>query len=429
MGGRAVDRRSLMKFAVLSHSMPPAGSGQAMVLYRLLNGLRADDYCLITNQNRATDPSGRSAATELAGRTYYLPATPGLRRGRRFGLQRARRVANGAVNLVTILTRGLRVASILRQESCLAIVACTGDLVNLPAAFFASRMTGARFWAYIFDDYVYQWTEPVSRYLARRMEPTLLRGAAGVIVPNEYMYDELRRRYGLEPAIIHNPCDLAEYSRPASRHELPADDQISIVYTGAVYQAQADAMVDLTEALALLARPEIKLHIYSNQSPAALTAMGLRGPVVHHSHLPASALPEVHQRANLLYLPLAFKSGFPEVIRTSAPGKMGEYLAAGRPILVHAPADSYVAWYFRQYSCGYVVDQKNPAELADAVTKLLEDAALRDALSSRAQTRAEADFSIEPACRAFAQLMGAAVEGQTPAAMLEGSTGGQTSPG
>ena len=45
-----------------------------------------------------------------------------------------------------------------------------------------------------------------------------------------------------------------------------------------------------------------------------------------------------------------------KVIETTSPSKLPEYLAAGRPILIHAPSDSYIAWYGKTHKCAEVVD-------------------------------------------------------------------------
>ena len=79
----------------------------------------------------------------------------------------------------------------------------------------------------------------------------------------------------------------------------------------------------------------------------------------------------------MLFLPLAFDSPYPAVARTSAPAKMAEYLTARRPILVHAPADSFVSSYFRPHSCGVVVDEVDPIALAQALERVIGDSELR----------------------------------------------------
>jgi glycosyltransferase involved in cell wall biosynthesis len=84
---------------------------------------------------------------------------------------------------------------------------------------------------------------------------------------------------------------------------------------------------------------------------------------------------------------------------------MGEFLAARRPVLVHAPPDSFISWYFRRHECGVVVDEDDPAPLARALDSLLRDAALGEGLAARARERAEADFSLTQARARFAEVL------------------------
>src|SRR5262249_23312884 len=121
---------------------------------------------------------------------------------------------------------------------------------------------------------------------------------------------------------------------------------------------------------------------------------GLQGAVVYHPHVAMVRALELQRRADILFLPLAFHSPYPHIIRTSAPGKMGELLTSGRPILVHAPADSFVSWYFHRYDCGVVVDRDDPALLADAVRRLIAEPDLRARIVANARLRARLDFSI-----------------------------------
>jgi glycosyltransferase involved in cell wall biosynthesis len=88
------------------------------------------------------------------------------------------------------------------------------------------------------------------------------------------------------------------------------------------------------------------------------------------------------------------------------PSKTGEYLASGRPILVHAPADSFLVWYFRRYECGLIVDTPDSVRLAEAVERLLTDGDLCRRLVANARERARRDFSIESSQAKFAQVLG-----------------------
>jgi glycosyltransferase involved in cell wall biosynthesis len=120
----------------------------------------------------------------------------------------------------------------------------------------------------------------------------------------------------------------------------------------------------------------------------------------------------VQQQADILFLGLAFDSPIPEVIRTSAPGKMGEYLGSGRPILVHAPPDSFLSWYFKKEEWGMVVDQKDATVLGRGIERLLEDGRLRKRLVQNALSCARRDFSLRKARNELLRVLQAIPGGQ-----------------
>jgi glycosyltransferase involved in cell wall biosynthesis len=294
------------------------------------------------------------------------------------------------------LVRARHIARILRRERCRALVACSGDLLDIPAGFIAARSFGVAFFAYMFDDYASQWIQPFPRQFGQFAQATwhsLARLCTGVIVPNEALQVEYRRRYGIEAVVVRNPTDDA-IEPDDEAHPWPArSDEIRIVYTGAIYDAHLDAFRNLIAALRRLAQPGIRLHIYSHFVAPGVRAEGLTGPVVFHPPVPLHESLQVQRQADVLFLPLAFHSPYPEIVRTSAPGKMGELLASGRPVLVHAPANSFVSEYCRAHDCAQVSDRDDPAALAAAVRRLLTDAALRARLTRHAKRYAQQDFS------------------------------------
>ena len=388
-----------MKFAFISHLLPPTWGGQTIMIYRVLQNLDAEDYCLISPHNYDAEAFQGVYTRRLSARYYQLPPDPQLTRGYRYGLEQARGALNQPLGL---MARARRIARIVKTENAQAIVACTGNLLDLPAGYLASRLTRTSFYAYLFDYYSYQSLDPVESFYAHRFEPWVLKRAKGIIVPNEFLRDDLRARYGVEATVIHNPVELSEYEKPLTAEA--RDNGIEIVYTGAVYNAHFDALRNLVHGIEKLNRPNVKLHLYS-ASPVDWEREGIRGPVELRGHRDAAEVPSIQRRADILFLPLAFRSPFPALIRTSAPSKLGEYLAAQRPILVHAPADSFVAWYVREHKCGVVVDREDPAALAEAIERLADDAQLRNEIGERAGERARIDFSIENSQATFRKLL------------------------
>src|SRR3972149_4623186 len=60
------------KFAIISHILPPSPSGQGMVLFRLLNGLSTDMYCLVSRENYEAFPKNSAGSEKLPVRYYSL---------------------------------------------------------------------------------------------------------------------------------------------------------------------------------------------------------------------------------------------------------------------------------------------------------------------------------------------------------------------
>jgi glycosyltransferase involved in cell wall biosynthesis len=384
-------------FAFVSHVLPPEWSGQAVVIKRLLEGIKGSQYCLISSQNYHPDIH-RDFIGRLPGTYYWLPAEFQVRSLTNYGVVRW-------INLFSaILIRGFRVAYMLVGAGCRTVIAASGDPIDLPAAWVAACITGARFIPYLFDDFTYQWPPDDGRKEARLIEKIIFRKASTIIVPNEFLQREIHRRHpraGI--AIVRNPAGILNVAedltdRRDERQEAPR----IITYTGAIYHINFNAFRNLIAALDREGMPPIEVHLYAAQDRVWLEDRGICSPrIVFHGHVPAEDVCNVQGGADILFLGFAFDSAIPELVATSAPGKLGDYLASGVPILAHVPGDCFVAWYLREYKCGVVVDEDSPEALAQTIRRLLADTAFRSCLREKAQKRARTDFDPSVAQKAF----------------------------
>jgi len=315
--------------------------------------------------------------------------------------------------LRTAISRASEITLILRNEPVKLIIGCTASPFDLPAAYFASRRLKIPFVAYLFDDPVYQWEPGIYRRLARIWEPIWGRGAAALIAPNEVLAKDVRARLPKANIyIVRNPVDPETFVTPSSGElELQSDSFTSstdrvwrILYTGSVYSAQASAFRNLNDALNRL-KGRFILDVYTAQPPAALTTNGLDGPYVqYHPHAPQSTALSLQRNADILFLPLSFNSAIPEVILSSAPAKLGEYLASRTPILVHAPSGSFVTELLRKADAGIIVDTPDPDRLVAALTDISNSAALGKRISRNAENLAQ-EFHVERARDAFCSVI------------------------
>lgn len=392
-----------MKFALVSLGLPPSQSGQSLVLYHLLKDLEPDQYCLITQKNFHLYGSQGNGSSHLPGTYHYINPDYQVIRGM---LRLASTARSTGILSALLKVRVHQLRRIIRQEQSEAVIACTGDLFDPPAAYQVSRSLDIPYILYAFDHYSHQWMPPLLHAFARKHEEQLIPGAAEVIVPNEFLCREYRRTYGIEATVLHNPCDLSRYQASPEHDRADKEKEVTILYTGAIYEAHYDAFQNLIQALHTLDRPEVRLHIYTPQSESRLRANNISGEyVTYHKNQPIFMMPEIQQKADILFLPLAFNSPYPEIVKTASPGKIGELLAARRPVLVHAPADSFVSWYFKQHSCGLVVDRNDPVELANGIEALIEDRELQQNLSTAAYARAKKDFDDVTIKKRFADLL------------------------
>jgi glycosyltransferase involved in cell wall biosynthesis len=401
--------------AVVSHTLPPETNGQAIMLGRILSGIPADNYRLVLTRQ----PSAVDVGKGLPARHYYPPDDPLGASSRIPGIAAVRA---GLDIPRKLKKRALAIRDILVAERCRTIIVCTGDLFDLPAAAWAARQAGIPLIVYAFDYFAYQFDAAtglagfVARNLARLFERWTIKRAEAVIVPNEFLGNEYARRYQTPTVIVRNPLQ-ATPAIPASTAWPALPGPARIIYTGSVYAAHEAAFKNLARALSIATPGEFASHIFTPTGNRDWAAKGLGDPLVFHPALRECEVRRVQADADILFLPFGFNTPYQKIINTSAPGKLAEYLASGRPILAHTPADSFLAWYLRSHDCGWVVDEDDPARLLATMREIGQSPALRQSRTARAIACAARDFSLEAARAAFSQaILPKTSLGRTPVA-------------
>ena len=260
------------------------------------------------------------------------------------------------------------------------------------AAYLIHRVTGLPIYMYVMDDPAgtrgVLGFQPIMYSL---FMPRLVRGCRLVWGVSEEMCEYFEKTYAVKCFPLLPLLDLENFQRKSARKPGSVTDGVfQIVFTGSIYSAQVDAVRRLVRVLQESSDPEgaarkqMRLTLYTSASVEALERLGLMGSNVRRDELKHDDIPKALAAADIAFLPLSFDSNMRHIVKTTFPSKIAEYLAAGSPILAHAPPYSTVARYCRRHGCGLVVDQPDETLLRDALRRLSTDPALTKALSAKA---------------------------------------------
>jgi glycosyltransferase involved in cell wall biosynthesis len=403
-----------MKFALISSALPPWSSGAGVTLFNLLKNIDPSSYYLISTQKlseKAMKTTFQDSKTlQLKAQYFRCPPDP---LDEYFSFFLPQFFKNFRLVTRYLEKRAESICNIIKNEPCDAIVACTSDFISPPTAYFAARKMGIPFYFYLFDWYSRQWymrewKYPHQKWFGNFFEELLMKNASGVIVPNEFLSDEIFRNYGIKSEIVRNSIDLSMYNGATLTQREKNKNGITIVFTGAIYDTNFQALINLTDAIKKIKEINVSLHLYVQHNiPKKIRNALTASFTVFHNPVPYALIPEIQKNADILFLPLSFNSLRHDIVKTSAPGKTGDYLASGTPTMVHAPPDSFLSWYFKKFKCGMVVDENNSDALADGITLFINNTDVQRTCVENALQQSVVDFDSVAATNKFLKYISA----------------------
>ncbi len=343
-GGGPAGAGRLRRTLIVWHS-PPANTAGAPIIVRGL--FRGYDPGLLSVLCQASEHR-RAAATPGAA---LLPCEHTLFPNYRPFCPRPYRVFRpimegiNCLRLFPILRAGRR---LIRERGVEAIFTATSTAeVNL-AAYFLSREFRLPLHYYETDDWESCNARGLVRFLIRRYQGEIFRSAAGLWLVSPGMIRDVERRFGVRGEFLHHFVDADRYRAAAEAvRPAPAPAPLSLAYTGSINGMFRDTLAalcrHLNAGMTVGGRP-VRLSVYSHACPPEFL-----GPAVtFEGFVPTERVPEVLARAHVLLIAVSFSEdpAIRHLVRTSIFTKTVDYLAAGRPVLVVAPADSAEVEYF-----------------------------------------------------------------------------------
>jgi glycosyltransferase involved in cell wall biosynthesis len=343
-------------------------------MHRLLSGFGAEELEVVT------DAALRGEVRRGGPRVLQVPYRFVLRKGPHGNRFAIGRVLNAAINLVLAVAAGLRTAVLARRRGAGWILTVSDEGFSVIAGAVCARLSSLPHIVMVFDLWEENAYTNVARALARVLEPRIFRGAALVIVHSPQMAEHYRVKYGISCSVLPTSVEPWQSTPSQPRRQ---DGTREILFAGAIYWAQEDALRRLSRVTRDLDRVRVTV-VGSRSAEADLRAQGIVVDRFEPDLAPERFRRRLEQ-ADVLFLGLGFETAHPAVIRTASPAKLPEYMAAGRPIVVHAPAGSHVAEYGREGGFAEVADVPDDEALRASLVRVLED----EELSAQRVARAE----------------------------------------
>lgn len=392
------------KLLLVAYYAPPAPVGAGVAMYHLISKLSPETFCILTeersleelaspHEHRLNAPyyyynSSRinpiSAAVSLDHATTNT-RTPNL--FTRFLLlcrknPITRKIGQHGVvvrHISTIVKAGNRA---IAKERPTMIVAYSDTGPGLIASYILSLWHRVPLTLYFYDLYKGNNLSLAQHTFAMLFEPLMLRRARSIFVMNDLLREVYESRSGQKKVTtIYNSLPEHEHRAGGPLVEVAP----SIAYLGSIYWAQESALKDLIKAATLL-KPIPKIVLYTPYEKEYLTRIGIyeSDHLVFTTCRPEDAVKEL-EKYTLTFLGLSHTSPYQLLINTSSPVRLCDYLNAHVPMLIHAPADSFVVRHARTHDFGFVSTEPNPQMLATI---------LKEGLSSdtRAQKVAQANL-------------------------------------
>ncbi len=400
----------MKKILVVSSWAPPTVGGPINI-YNILSQLPKESYCLLTSYYGIDNYSARHG-NWLQGKYIFYDNTKFIdspENRPRISLEsRGRKVISSLRHLIKrlsflkillgpilifsqifmIVRQGLKA---LKSENIEVMLSISDFGPSLISTYILHKITKTPYVLYLFDLYKGNYLPFPGKLLAIIFEKPLFKNAKNIIVTNKGTKNFYLKIYGSgitqKIVVIHNSVFPKPYLE-LQKNQPPFNPKppYTILFTGKIYWPQIDALKNLIRAVNEINDLDIKLKIYSPSPKDYLKKIGIEeSEKIEISVAPPEEMPKIQSQADILFLPLSWRTKNQAIIDTATPGKLSDYLISGRPILVHAPNLSFLVRYAKEWNFALVVDENDVEKLKAGIRELLTNKKLGQTLMENAK--------------------------------------------
>ena len=204
------------------------------------------------------------------------------------------------------------------------------------------------------------------------------------------------------PIVSCLPAEMAVPAVSAPR----ADGELVIGMAGQLYAREEwDALLGALDGCAwTVAGRAVRLRLLG-EHPGIVAGPGQRIEVLGWK--PQSEAIRILSEADVLYCPYWFDPVFKAECSQSFPSKLTSYLAAARPVLVHAPDYASPAVFVAEHRAGLACTSLAHDEIRAALERICSEPGLYETLSRNARTTFLAELTTDSMRNRFREFLGA----------------------
>lgn len=362
------------KKLIISAYAPPSKSGSGLMMWHLISRFPKDSLAILTSEK--TD--GNETHKLNVPYYYYGTSLTSLKFNDTKDTlpQRVRRLAKNfpptnfigqIFYAIRLIQRVVTVGSVaIEKEKPTMLIGYSDIGPTLIGTYLLAKKYHLPFSLFFYDLYVGNKLPIIFKILARFFEPKLIREARHIFVMCDALKDIYHKRYSRSDiTIIYN--STASVKAPSTKQ---TNGQV-ITYLGSVYWAQIDALKDIIKALPLVT-PRVNLRLFTPHSSQYLNEIGIyENDTISFNTCTPEEAPRVLNESSVNFIGLSLNTPYQDLINTSSPGRLCEFLQADVPILVHAPKESFLANYAKERNFAFVSTSSDVKELANTITTAL----------------------------------------------------------
>ena len=346
-------------FLVVSSTFPPHPGGSSQVLRNLLHWFNPADFIVATS-----NISQNEFHSEQIDNIYIFHLSTFFSVWRRYAQIR---------NTIQIPKAVNRAVRLMRKYRCCAIIGIFPDIQYLTISYITHLLTGVPLIVYMHDLLVENKYGGYLGLLSRWVQSRIFKSAKLVWVLHSGMADYIKKNYGVNVEILpHCYNEPLSETMPDTAVCKGDSSNLCLCFSGVVGEINAKALSRIIGCVGNI--PNARVTLTGHNNPRSLKRYGIANSnLITRFFLDHSELLKFLRAQDVLFSCLSWphESWVGEYeLATIFPTKIPEYLAQGKPILIHCPENYFLAKFIKKYDCGWVVTERSEKAILSALDEI-----------------------------------------------------------